>query len=49
MRFALVALWLGLSAGGAHAQPKEEAKKPGDSPWSTGRTVLPDNKGQLQP
>ena len=49
MRFALVALWLGISAGGAHAQPKEEAKKPGDSPWSTGRTVLPDNKGQLQP
>src|ERR1700754_5318446 len=49
MRFALVALWLGISAGVAHAQPKEEAKKPGDSPWSTGRTVLPDNKGQLQP
>jgi hypothetical protein len=31
------------------AQTKNEQKKPGDSPWSTGRTVLPDNKGQLQP
>jgi hypothetical protein len=28
--------------------PKNEDKKPGDSPWSTGRTVLPENKGQLQ-
>lgn len=31
------------------AQAKNEDKKPGDSPQSTGRTVLPDNKGQLQP
>jgi hypothetical protein len=30
------------------AQTNED-KKPGDSPHSTGRTVLPDNKGQLQP
>jgi hypothetical protein len=50
MRFALAALWLGAFAGVAHAQaPKEEGKQPGDSTWSTGRTVLPDNKGQLQP
>jgi hypothetical protein len=49
MRFALVALCLGIFAGVAHAQPKEESKKPEDSAWSTGRTVLPDNKGQLQP
>ena len=31
------------------AQTKSEDKKPGDSSYSTGRTVLPDNKGQLQP
>jgi hypothetical protein len=31
------------------AQTKSEDKKPGDSTYSTGRTVLPDNKGQLQP
>jgi hypothetical protein len=50
MRFALVAICLGIFAGVAHAQPpKEEGKKPEDSTWSTGRTVLPDNKGQLQP
>jgi hypothetical protein len=31
------------------AQTKSEDNKPGDSTHSTGRTVLPDNKGQLQP
>ena len=31
------------------AQIKSEDKKPGDSTYSTGRTVLPDNKGQLPP
>jgi hypothetical protein len=31
------------------AQTKSEDKKPGDSTYSTGRTVLPDNKVQLQP
>jgi hypothetical protein len=49
MRIALVALCFGIFAGVAHAQPKEEGNRPGDSTWSTGRTVLPDNKGQLQP
>jgi hypothetical protein len=50
MRFAFVALLLAVTAGVAHAQsPKEEGKQPGDSPWSTGRTVLPENRGQLQP
>jgi hypothetical protein len=48
MRVALVALGLSITSM-ASAQPKEEANKPGDSSWSTGRTVLPDNKGQLQP
>ncbi len=49
MRVALIALCLCISTSMATAQPKEEAKKPDDSSWSTGRTVLPDNKGQLQP
>jgi hypothetical protein len=49
LRVAFVALCLGVFAGVAHAQPKEEGNKPGDSTWSTGRTVLPDNRGQLQP
>src|SRR5258708_39402185 len=33
----------------ATAQTQSEEKKPGDPPYSTGRAVLPDNKGQLQP
>jgi hypothetical protein len=49
MRFAFVALCLCIFTSMATAQPKEEDKKPDDSSWSTGRTVLPDNKGQLQP
>jgi hypothetical protein len=49
MRFALTTLYFGICVSTAAAQPKNEDKKPGDSPWSTGRTVLPDNKGQLQP
>ena len=36
-------------ATSAAAQTKSEDNKPGDSTHSTGRTVLPDNKGQLQP
>jgi hypothetical protein len=49
MRLALIALCLGICTSTAGAQPKDEAKQPGDSPWSTGRTVLPDDKGQRQP
>ena len=49
MRFGLVALSLGICTSMAAAQPQNEDKKPGDSSWSTGRTVLPENKGQLQP
>jgi hypothetical protein len=49
MRVALVALCLCVFTSMATAQPTGEAKKPDDSSWSTGRTVLPDNKGQLQP
>lgn len=49
MHLALTVLCLGICISTAAAQPRNEDKKPGDSPWSTGRTVLPDNKGQLQP
>ena len=49
MRFSLAALFLVICTTTAMAQAKNEDKKPGDSPYSTGRTVLPDNKGELQP
>ena len=49
MRLGLVALCIGFWTSMVAAQPKEEDKKPDDSSWSSGRTVLPDNKGQLQP
>jgi hypothetical protein len=46
---ALAALILGICTSMGAAQPQSEDKKSGDSPWSTGRTVLPDNQGQPQP
>jgi len=46
MCIALAAFSLGAMAV---AQPQREDRKSDDSPWSTGRTVLLDNKGQLQP
>jgi hypothetical protein len=49
MRLALAVFCLVIWTTMATAQTKSEDKKPGDSSWSTGRTVLPDNKGQLQP
>src|ERR1700694_3427607 len=50
MRIALIAFCFTVCASAAIAQTRSEDKKPGDSPQSTGRTVLPDdNKGQLQP
>jgi hypothetical protein len=45
----LSAFCLVIWATSVTAQTKSEDKKPGDSTYSTGRTVLPDNKGQLQP
>jgi len=39
---------LSLAAHAAAAQGQQEHRA-GDSTFSTGRTVLPDNKGQLQP
>jgi hypothetical protein len=49
MRLPLAAFCLVIGTAMAMAQAQNEDKKPGDSPSSTGRTVLPDNKGQLQP
>jgi hypothetical protein len=49
MRLSISALCVVIWATSVAAQIKSEDKKPGDSTYSTGRTVLPDNKGQLQP
>ncbi|MCS3928922.1 hypothetical protein M2175_003953 [Bradyrhizobium elkanii] len=49
MRVSFVAFCLVIFASIATAQTTSEDKKPGDSTYSTGRTVLPDNKGRLQP
>ena len=49
VRVCLSAFCLVIWATSVTAQTKSEDKKPGDSTYSTGRTVLPDNKGQLQP
>src|SRR3979409_1838600 len=50
MRLALVTFCFAVCASAAMAQTQTEEKHTGDSPHSTGRTVLPDdNKGQLQP
>lgn len=55
MRLALAATCLVICTTIAAAQTNSENKKPGDSPTSSGRTVLPDKtvlpdeKGQAQP
>ena len=49
MRLALIAVYLALGAGVAFAQAQPNDKQTTDSPHSTGRTVLPDTKGQEQP
>jgi hypothetical protein len=49
MRLALAALCVATCSWMASAQTQSEEKKPADSQQSTGRTVLPDDKGQLQP
>ena len=49
IRISFAAFGLVIFASMATAQTTSEDKKPGDSTHSTGRTVLPDNKGQLQP
>src|SRR3954462_2092901 len=49
MPVLLLPLCIALLANIAVAQVKTEDRSPSDSTYSTGRTVLPDNKGQLQP
>ena len=49
MRVSLVVICLILSAGMALAQPAEPDKSVDQKAQSTGRTVLPEEKGQLQP
>ena len=50
MRITIAALCLVLCVGGASAQTQSGPPQPGDSPDSTGRTVLPpDMKGVTQP
>ena len=48
MRIALIAVFLVCSAGLAAAQAQTDTKN-ADKPDSTGRTVTPETKGQLQP
>ena len=49
MRIALAAVYLAFCAGIAFAQTQPGGKSPTDSPHSTGRTVSPETKGQMQP
>ena len=49
MRIALTAVYLILGVGLAFAQNQPEGKTTTDSPHSTGRTVSPETKGQMQP
>lgn len=49
MRIATIILCLAFGAGTALAQDKPADKTAGDSKHSTGRTVVPDTKGQMQP
>jgi hypothetical protein len=49
MRLAIAAFCLVIGTAMATAQTRSEDKRPGDSPYSTGRTELTDKKGQLQP
>lgn len=49
MPVLLLTLCIAIAANIAVAQVRSEDKSPSDSRHSTGRTVLPDNKGQLQP
>lgn len=49
MHIALAAVYLDLSAGIAFAQTQPGGKQPTNSPLSTGRSVSPETKGQMQP
>jgi hypothetical protein len=49
MRIALAAVHLALCAALAFAQAQPESNPTTDSPHSTGRSVSPETKGQMQP
>jgi hypothetical protein len=50
MRIGIIALLIAVCVGTASAQTQSDPKEPGDSPHSTGRTVLPpEMKGVQQP
>ena len=49
MRIALIAVFLVCSAGLAAAQAQTDTKNADKPEYSTGRTVTPETKGQLQP
>jgi hypothetical protein len=49
MRIAPAAVYLALCAGIAFAQTQPGGKQPAYSPHSTGRSVSPETKGQMQP
>jgi hypothetical protein len=49
MRIALAVVYLAFCIGGAVAQTQPADKQPTDSPLSTGRSVSPETKGQMQP
>jgi hypothetical protein len=49
MRIALATAYLVFCAGIALAQTQPGGKPPADSPHSTGRSVSPETKGQMQP
>ena len=49
MRIALAAVYLASCAGIAFAQTEPGGKPPTDPTHSTGRTVSPETKGQMQP
>jgi hypothetical protein len=49
MRIALAVVYLAFSATIVFAQSQPGGKQPADSPHSTGRSVSPETKGQMQP
>jgi hypothetical protein len=49
MRLALIVACLASSGGIAVAQTGSDLKQPDKSDYSTGRTMTPETKGQIQP
>jgi hypothetical protein len=46
---AIMIICTAYSIGTANAQTNSESKQPQKSDYNTGRTVMPETKGQLQP